>query len=98
MSAVNPYSPYILPLAGVMLFLAVQLFLCFNVKNIFVKLIPAILLVVSAVAFGMVAEPLDGWDRFAYGVLSVYSVVWLIACTVSWSIWAIVRFVNKKNK
>jgi hypothetical protein len=74
---------------GSLLVLAVQLLLCFKVKNIFLKLIPMILLIISTIALYVVGQSLDPWEGFAYGVLSAFSFIWLIVCGVCWGIWAI---------
>jgi hypothetical protein len=74
---------------GSLLVLAVQLLLCFKVKNIFLKLIPMILLIISTIALYVVGQSLDPWEGFAYGVLSAFSFIWLIVCGVCWGTWAI---------
>lgn len=91
-------SPYILFGIGAILALGIQLLLCFKVKYTLIKLIPVILLAVSAVAWYIKAESLDVWEGFAYGVLSAFAFAWLVVCTAGWVIWTAVTFINKKKQ
>ena len=75
---------------GSLLVLAVQLLLCFKVKNVFLKLMPMVLLIISTIALYVVGQSLDPWEGFAYGVLSAFSFIWLIVCGVCWGTWAII--------
>ena len=82
---------------GSLLVLAVQLLLCFKVKNVFLKLIPAVLLVTSTIGWYIQSNSPDPWAVLAYRVLSVFSFIWLIVCGVCWGIWGITRIRSKKK-
>ena len=82
-------GPYGILIFGCLLVLAVQLLLCFKVKNVFLKLMPMVLLIIFTISLYVVGQSLDPWEGFAYGVLSAFSFIWLIVCGVCWGTWAI---------
>lgn len=70
---------------------AVQLLLCFKGKRLWVKLIPSGTMLVSAIAFAVMAQMADGWDGFGYLFFFLLS-VWLLLLTgISWVVWAVIR-------
>ena len=83
---------------GSLLVLAVQLLLCFKVKNVFLKLIPAVLLVLSTIGWYVQSNSTDPWIRVGCKVLSICSLIWLIVCGVCWVIWAVIRIAHKKKQ
>ncbi len=70
---------------------AVQLLLCFKRKHTGVRLIPTGAMIVSAIAFAVMAQRADGWDGFGYLFFFLLS-VWLLLLTgICWGIWALFR-------
>ena len=91
-------GPYGILIFGCLLVLAVQLLLCFKVKNVFLKLIPAVLLVLSTIGWYVQSNSTDPWIRVGCKVLSICSLIWLIVCGVCWVIWAVIRIAHKKKQ
>ncbi|MBE6959671.1 MAG: hypothetical protein E7448_02975 [Ruminococcaceae bacterium] len=71
-------SPFVIVIIGSILFLTVQLVLCFKAKNIFLKLIPMILLVISSIVlyfFGGISRSMGGiciWRPFCFFIYLAY--------------------------
>ena len=79
------------------LILIVQLILCFRSKKTLVKLLPAAVFVVAAITFYIIAICTKDWSAFVYIIIAVLSGVLLAVSAIAWGIWAIVRYVKKKN-
>lgn len=73
------------------LVITAQLLLCFKGKRLWVKLIPSGAMLVSALAFAVMAQMVDGWDGVGYLFFFLLS-VWLLLLTgICWIIWAVIR-------
>ena len=81
-------------LISVIVTLFLQILLCFKSKRIWVKGLPAMLLVVSTIVFSVCSARIGGWDAFGYLFFAFLSFGLIIVCGIGWVIWAIVR---KKN-
>lgn len=73
----------------------VQLLLCFKVKNIAIRLIPAVILFALTTFFFVMTYYSSGWDSVGYVILSLYSGLLLFMSAVGWVIWLIVRILKK---
>ena len=84
-------------LACVLIFIG-QLLLCFKVKQIWIRLIPAVLFSAAAIVFFILMFVLEGWDAVGCLVLMILSAAALGACALGWGIWAIVAIIRKRKK
>ena len=84
-------------LAGVLILIG-QLLLCFQVKHIWIRLIPAILFFAAAVVFFILMFVLEGWDIVGCLVLMILSAAALGVCALGWGIWAVVAIIRKRKK
>ncbi|MBR2937416.1 MAG: hypothetical protein IKB80_02845 [Oscillospiraceae bacterium] len=80
---------------SVIVTLLLQILLCFKSKKMWVKILPAMLLVLSAIVFSICSARIGGWDAFGYLFFAFLSLGLIIVCGIGWIIWAIVR---KRNK
>lgn len=69
----------------------VQLLLCFKVRSLGLRLLPAVACAVLAVAMLVMAAATPGWDGIGYVFLATYGGFLLFACGVGWGIWALVN-------
>ena len=83
--------PTIVVFASAIATLIVQLLLCFKAKNIFAKLLPLALLIVSTVVFSICSAAANGWDGLGYLFFALLSFGLIVVCGIAWGIWAIVR-------
>mgnify|MGYP006923322861 CR=1 FL=1 len=81
-------------------FLLIQLLLCFKVKQMWIRLLPLLLFFVLTVGFAVTSLFLEDWDRFGVAVLALFSAFPLVACGVGFGVWWIVsrRKRNQHNK
>lgn len=86
----------VLILSTVILF-PVQLLLCFKVKSKVIRLLPVILLSVLTLIFIGMAITIPGWDGLGYVFLAIFTGFMMFMCGIAWSIWAIAKFIKKKN-
>lgn len=77
--------------------LAVQIFLCFKGKYIWIKLIPVFLCVLATTVFFTLTVCTDGWDVIGYLLLTFLSAFLLAVCTLGWAIWVIVTIIRKRK-
>lgn len=82
-------------LASAIIALIVQLLLCFKVKQIFIKLLPVALFIVSTIAFYICAVYVNGWDGLGYLFFAFLSFGLIFICGIGWGIWAIVQNRNR---
>ena len=82
-------------LISVIVTLLLQILLCFKSKRIWVKGLPAILLVLSTIVFSICSARIGGWDAFGYLFFAFLSIGLIFVCGIGWVIWAIVR---KRNE
>ena len=71
--------------------LLLQLFLCFKVKQIFVKLIPIAALIVSTIVFSICSATINGWEGFEYLFFALLSFGLIFVCGIGWGVWAVAR-------
>ncbi|MBR7122230.1 MAG: hypothetical protein IKC95_02080 [Oscillospiraceae bacterium] len=71
--------------------LVLQLFLCFKVKRMLIKLLPVALLVVSTIVFSICSAFINGWDGLGYLFFALLSFGLIFVCGIGWGIWATVR-------
>lgn len=83
--------------ALLLVLLPLQLFLCFRVKSVAIRLLPAVIFGVLTVLFGILSQSAEGWDGLGYAVLAIYTAILLLACAVCWLVWGIVRASKKKQ-
>ncbi len=80
------------------LVITAQLLLCFKGKRLWIKLIPNVAMLVSSIAFAVMAQMADGWDGFGYLFFFLLS-VWLLALTgFCWFLWAVIRKGKKADE
>ena len=84
---------FVLLLSVLLLF--VQLFLCFNVKKKWIRLLPVCLFFLLTVTFIVLSFVFEGWDSFGFFFLAICSIVLLFVCGISWCIWWLV---NRRRK
>ena len=80
---------------SVLIMIPIQLFLCFKVKNILLKLLPIITLLILIVSFFCMSQFAQGWDGLGYIILAMLAGILLIACLFAWIIWFIVNKIKK---
>ena len=84
-------SVFILSLVLVAVLLPTQLLLCFKVKNMAVRLLPAILLLITTIVLVVLTVAATGWDRLAYIIFVCFAMFLLFICGIGWGMWAIIR-------
>ena len=80
------------------LFLLLQVLLCFKVKKLFLRLIPTVLFSAATVVFALMMLFSDGWDAIGFLLFTICSASFLAACGIGWGIWAIAKKLKKLNK
>ncbi len=80
--------------ACVVLF-ALQLALCTYVKRLWVRLAPAVLFTLAAVALFLVARSARDWDAFGYLLLALFALFCALSCGLAWAFWGIIRFFGR---
>lgn len=88
----------LIALAAVFVVLPLQFLLCFKVKNLLVRLLPSIILVVATVMFFALMFTSQDWDAVGYAIFAVFSGSLLIITGIVWGIWVIVSVVQKKRR
>ena len=81
----------------ILMILAIQLLLCFKVKNLFLRLLPSFALTVCTIIFFAMMWLATDWDAIGYAILFVFSGVLLISSGVAWGAWAIVKLIRKQK-
>lgn len=83
---------------SIVIFLPVQLLLCFKVKNLVVRLTPIILLSVLSAVFIVLWLSTPGWDGLFYAFFAIFVGFMIFMCGVGWIIWAAAYGLKKKRK
>ena len=83
-------------ITSVLIFL-LQTLLCFKVKSLFFRLLPAIFLFPLALIFFILVFVFDGWDSVGFLLLSIWTAILLGASGLSWTLWAIIKRVKKQK-
>ena len=87
----------LIAVSSILLVLAIQLLLCFKVKNLFFRLLPSFVLTASTIIFFTMMRLATDWDALGYAILFVFSGVLLIFSGIAWVIWAIVKLIKKRK-
>ena len=85
-------------IVSVLLLLPTQLLLCFKVRNLLIRLLPAIELAVSTFVFTVLYFISVGWDRIGYLFLVIFAGFMLLMCGIGWGIWAVACLVKRKKQ
>ncbi len=80
------------------LLLPVQLFLCFKIKSLFLRLLPVTTLGAVGGWFLILSICVSGWDGLGYTVLAIYAAMMLFACVLGWAVWGICMWRGKRRK
>ena len=84
-------------IVAVLLFL-LQLFLCFKVKSLKLRLLPLIVLGAMIAIFVVLIFLTDGWDSLGFLVLAIWTALLLVPCGIGWLVWAIIKKLKNSNK
>ncbi|MBQ2720652.1 MAG: hypothetical protein IJF23_03860 [Clostridia bacterium] len=90
-------APYIWIFILIILF-PCQLALCFKVRKIVIRLLPAVILFILTVSSLIAMATGTGWEVLLYLIYSVYLSIALLVCGIAWATWAIVRKIRKKEQ
>lgn len=77
------------------LFLSIQLLLCFRIKCLIIRLLPLIILFVTAAVFILITLPATGWTGLYYILFAIYAAIALFMCGLGWAVWFIVSRLHK---
>jgi len=76
---------------------SLQLFCCFKMKKVILKLIPIVFfLLILLFFFYAIRRVDDEWDVFGFFVLIVWGGYGFLACVASWIIFGVTKIVRKK--
>ena len=84
----------VLVLSGVV-FLLIQLLLCFKVKNKVIRLLPVILLSIVTMFFVVMAGTASDWENLGYIFPAIFIGFMWFMCGMAWGIWAIIKLIKK---
>ena len=83
---------------AVIVTLLLQVLLCFKSKKMWVKILPAMLLVLSTIVFFICSARIGGWDAFGYLFFAFLSIGLIFVCGIGWAISVIVKKKNKSER
>ena len=83
---------------SILIFLPIQLLLCFKAKRRVFRLLPVTLLCAATLFFVAQAAASTGWDSLGYALFGIFTGLMLLMCGIGWGIWAAANFLKKKNK
>lgn len=75
-----------------------QLILCWKVKSVAIRLLPAVILLILTVFAVIAAVACTGWEIVFFVVSAIYLTLMLLACGIAWGVWTVWRFVSRKIK
>lgn len=81
----------------VFVLIPVQIFLCFRVKNLFIRLLPVLLLFSLILIYSLMGLAGSGWDTVGYTYLAIVTGLMLLPCGIVWGVWAVTRLYRKKH-
>lgn len=64
-----------------------QLLLCGKAQRLWIRLLPALLCCIPAIACSLLAAVTPGWDSLGHLLLALYFGWLLLGCGVGWGIW-----------
>ena len=76
------------------LLLLVQLLLCFKVKPLIIRLLPALILAAITALLLIATLISNGWNSLGYLILTLWAAILLAACGVGWAVWGISRLIK----
>ena len=82
---------------SVVVFLLIQLLLCFKVKNKVIRLLPVILLSIFTIFFVVMTSTATGWDNLGYVFLAIFTGFMWLMCGIAWGIWTIIKLIKNKK-
>ena len=82
---------------SLVILLPVQLLLCFKVRRVWIRLLPALLCCVLILFFLVIAGFFSGFDSIGYVIFAIYAACMLVVCGLGWGIWAIAHMIRKKK-
>jgi len=65
--------------------------LCFKAKRVISKLLPAVFLLASTIAFFVCSAVINGWEGMDYLFFAFLSLGLIFVCGIGWCIWAMVK-------
>ena len=87
----------LIAVSSILLVLAIQLLLCFKVKNLFFRLLPSFVLTASTIFLFIMMRITTDWGAIGYAILFVFSGVLLVFSGIAWGIWAIIKLIKKRK-
>jgi len=77
--------------------LVLQLYLCFRVKRLVLRLLPAAAFALTAAVSGVMCMIITGWDVFSWLIFFVFSLILLGVCGLAWGVWTAVYLVKRRK-
>lgn len=77
--------------------LGAQLWLCFRVKHLLPRLLPAIVLAAATAVLLVLSALSRDWDALGYIFLALFTGALLLMCGVAWAVWALSRGKGKRR-
>ncbi len=90
--------PTFILIVSAIVFLTAQLLLCFKVRCVWLRLIPAILSFVPTLVFFILMVTMQGWDAIGYMILMLMSATVLGVCALGWGIWVIALLIQRRKR
>ena len=75
-----------------------QLFLCFKVKSLKLRLLPLLALGAMIAVFTILVFLTDDWDSLGFLVLAIWTAIQLIPCGLGWLTWRIAKKIKDKKQ
>ena len=79
------------------LLFALQLFLCFKVKRIWLRILPTIIAFATTVVFSAMIFITDGWDAIGYLILALCAAIMTAVTALALIIYAIITAIRKRK-
>ena len=76
-------------------FVFLQIFLCFRVRRLWLRLLPSILFFILALALFVLTWLTNGWDALGYLLLALGALLLLLSVGLGWATWGLVLFLKK---
>lgn len=76
------------------LLLLVQLLLCFKMKPLIIRLLPALILALITALLLIATLISNGWGSLGYLILTLWAAILLAACGIGWAVWGISRLIK----
>lgn len=79
----------------VVVFLPIQLLLCFKVKSKVLRLMPAVVLFALSIFFAVMSASSSGWDGIGWMFFFLYAASMLFMSGVAWGVFGIYKLLRK---